>query len=125
MQDMRLACIVDGAEYKEYEVLVNDQPLAIISWKGKSDASEGSWYTTASDGNLWYFHTQEEVIDFLIDNPLKSATELSAKLKSEANKLIGIAEEIENEAESTASEAQEQPTVHIEELKAEIEGKPL
>jgi len=86
---------VDGAEYKEYEVLVDDQPLGIISWKSESDAAEGCWYTTASDGNSRYFQTQEEVIRFLRDNPLKSANELSAKLKAEANKLIVIAQEIE------------------------------
>jgi len=95
MQDINLVCTVDGAEYKEYEVLVDDQPLGIISWKSESDAAEGCWYTTASDGNSRYFQTQEEVIRFLRDNPLKSANELSAKLKAEANKLIVIAQEIE------------------------------
>lgn len=95
MQDMRLVCTLDGAEYKEYEVLIDEQPLGIISWKGEHDASEGSWYTTASDGNTRYFQTQKEAIEFLRGNPLKSATELSAKLKAEANKLIAIAEEME------------------------------
>jgi hypothetical protein len=95
MQNINLVCTVDGAEYKEYEVLIDDQPLGIISWKSESDAAEGCWYTTASDGNSRYFQTQEEVIRFLRDNPLKSANELSAKLKAEANKLIVIAQEIE------------------------------
>ncbi len=95
MQDINLVCTVDGAEYKEYEVLIDAQPLGIISWKSESDAAEGCWYTTASDGNSRYFQTQEEVIRFLRDNPLKSANELSAKLKAEANKLIVIAQEIE------------------------------
>ncbi len=95
MQDITLACTVDGAEYKEYEVLTNDEPLGVISWKNERDPLEGCWYTTASDGNIRYFQRQDQVIEFLRDNPLKSATELSAKLKAEAKKLIGIAEEIE------------------------------
>jgi len=95
MQDINLVCTVDGTEYKEYEVLIDDQPLGIISWKSESDAAEGCWYTTASDGNSRYFQTQEEAIRFLRDNPLKYANELSAKLKAEANKLIVIAQEIE------------------------------
>ena len=95
MQNINLECIVDGAEYKEYEVLIDEKPLGIVSWKSEHDSSEGSWYTTASDGNSRYFHTQEEAIEFLTDNPLKSANELSARLKSEASKLMDIAEEIE------------------------------
>lgn len=95
MEDISLVCTLDGAEYKEYEVLINEQPLGIISWKSEVDAAEGCWYTTASDGHPHYFHTQEEVVRFLTDNPLKSANELSAKLKAEANKLIVIAQEIE------------------------------
>jgi hypothetical protein len=94
MQDISLVCTLDGTEYKEYEVLINEQPLGIVSWKS-DDAVEGCWYTTASDGHPRYFHTQEEVIEFLRDNPLKSANELSAKLKAEANKLMDIAQEIE------------------------------
>jgi hypothetical protein len=105
MQDIRLECTLDGAEYKEYEVLINEQPLGVISWKGDRASSEGCWYTTASDGNLRYFQTQEEVIEFVRDNPLKSATELSAKLKAEAKKLMVIAEEIE--VQSTDFEAQD------------------
>ena len=95
MEDISLVCTLDGAEYKEYEVLINKQPLGIISWKSEFDAAEGCWYTTASDGHPRYFHTQEEVVRFLTDNPLKSANELSAKLKAEANKLMVIAQEIE------------------------------
>lgn len=95
MADISLVCTLDGAEYKEYEVLVNKQPLGIISWKSEVDAVKGCWYTTASDGHPHYFHTQEEVIGFLIDNPLKSANEFSARLKAEANKLMDIAQEIE------------------------------
>ena len=94
MEDISFVCTLDGAEYKEYEVLINEQSLGIISWKS-DDAAEGCWYTTASDGHPHYFHTQEEVIGFLTDNPLKSANELSAKLKAEANKLMVIAQEIE------------------------------
>jgi len=30
---IRLECTLDGAEYKEYEVLINEQPLGVISWK--------------------------------------------------------------------------------------------
>lgn len=93
MQDISLVCTLDGAEYKEYEVLINEQQLGIVSWK--SAHVEGCWYTTASDGHPHYFHTQEEVIEFLTSNPLKSANELSAKLKAEANKLMDIAQEIE------------------------------
>ena len=97
MQDMKLVCTLDGAEYKEYEVLIDEQPLGIISWKGDHDASEGNWYTTASDGNLRYFQTKEEATEFVTGNPLKSTTELSAKLKAEANKLMAIAEEMEDQ----------------------------
>lgn len=106
MQDMRLVCTLDGSEYKEYELLINEQPLGIISWKSEHDPSKGSWYTTAIDGRPRYFQTQAEVIKFLEDNPLKSASALSAKLKAEANKLIDLAEEIE--AERTAPETQNQ-----------------
>lgn len=106
MQDIKLVCTFDGSEYKEYELLINEQPSGVVSWKSEHDASKGSWYTTASDGKPRYFQTQEEVIKFLEDNPLKSASELSAKLKAEATKLIDIAEEIE--AESTAPKAQDQ-----------------
>lgn len=106
MQDMTLVCTFDGYEYKEYELLINDQPLGVISWKTEHDSSKGSWYTTASDGKPHYFQTQEEVIKFLEKNPIKSANEISAKLKAEANKLMDIAEEIE--AESTDSKVQDQ-----------------
>jgi len=105
MQDISLVCTLDGTEYKEYEVLIDAQPLGIISWKS-DDAAEGCWYTTASDGHPRYFQTQEEVIKFLTDNPLKAANELSAKLKAEANKLIDIAQEIE--AKNDDLEAQSQ-----------------
>lgn len=100
MEDMKLVCTVDGIEYKEYEALVDEEPLGIVSWKSEHDSSHshGCWYTTASDGNTRYFHTQEEVIEFLRDNPLKSANELSAKLKAEANKIVVLAEEIEAES---------------------------
>lgn len=97
MQDTNLVCTLDGVEYKEYEVLINDRPLGVISWKGERDASEGCWYTTASDGHPRYFQTQAEVIDFLRNDPLKSANALSAKLKAEAEKLMVIAEEIEGQ----------------------------
>ena len=106
MRNVSSVCTLDGADYKEYEVLIDDHPLGIISWKSEHDPSDGSWYTTASDGNTRYFQTKEEVIEFLVDNPLKSANELSAKLKAEANKLVVIAEEIE--AESSNVEAQGQ-----------------
>lgn len=109
MQDMRLVCTLDGSEYKEYELLINEQPLGIISWKSEHDPSKGSWYTTAIDGRPRYFQTQAEVIKFLEDNPLKSASALSAKLKAEANKLIDLAEEIE--AERTAPETQNQQLI--------------
>ena len=97
MQNIELTCTLDGNEYKEYEVLVDAQPLGVISWKSDRDAAEGCWYTTVSDGKPRYFLTQEEAIEFLRHNPLKSATDLSAKLKAEANKLMVIAEEIEQE----------------------------
>lgn len=95
MQDIELTCTLDGTEYKEYGVLINGQPAGVISWKGDRDASEGCWYTTVSDGKTRYFQTQAEAVEFLGDNPIKSATDLSAKLKAEANKLMVIAEEIE------------------------------
>lgn len=97
MQAINLVCTLDGAEYKEYEVLSNDQPLGVISWNGERDPSSGSWYTTASDGVPRYFQTQEEVISFLRDDPLKSSSEIVAKLKAEAHKLMDIAEEIEDQ----------------------------
>lgn len=96
MQDINLVCTLDGAEYKEYEVLMNEQSLGVISWKSESNPSSNCWYTTASDGDSRYFQTQEEVIQFLINNPLKSANDISAKLKAEANRIIAIANEIEN-----------------------------
>lgn len=96
MQDINLVCTLNGADYKEYEVLMNEQPLGVISWKSESDPASNCWYTTASDGDSRYFQTQAEVIQFLIDNPLKSANNISAKLKAEANKIITIANEIED-----------------------------
>jgi len=104
MQDARLVCTLDGTDYKEYQVLVDIQPLGLISWKSEPDTSLGCWYTTASDGNTRYFHTQEEAVKFLAENPLRSANQLSAKLKAEAHKLMDIAEEIE--AKSTGVEAE-------------------
>ena len=95
MQDINLVCTLDGAEYKEYEVLMNEQSLGVISWKS-DDPSSSCWYTTASDGDSRYFQTQEEVVQFLINNPLKSTNALSAKLKAEAHKIIAIANEIED-----------------------------
>jgi hypothetical protein len=35
MQDINLVCTLDGAEYKEYEVLMNEQSLGVISWKSE------------------------------------------------------------------------------------------
>ena len=96
MQDINLVCTLDGAEYKEYEVLMNEQSLGVISWKSESDPSSSCWYTTAIDVDSRYFQTQEEVVQFLITNPLKSANALSAKLKAEAHKIIAIANEIED-----------------------------
>jgi len=95
MQDINLVCTLDGAEYKEYEVLMNEESLGVISWKS-DEPSFSCWYTTASDGDSRYFQTQEEVVQFLINNPLKSANALSAKLKAEATKIISIANEIED-----------------------------
>ncbi|MBV9385808.1 MAG: hypothetical protein JOZ78_05200 [Chroococcidiopsidaceae cyanobacterium CP_BM_ER_R8_30] len=94
MQEISLVCTLDGAEYKEYEVLSNDQTLGVISWNGERDPSAGNWYTTASDGVPRYFHTQVEVIDFLKGN-VNYSSEIAAKLKAEAHKLMDIAEEIE------------------------------
>lgn len=95
MPEISLVCTLDGAEYKEYEVLSNNQPLGIISWNGERDPSTGNWYTTASDGIPRYFHTQVEVVDFLKGHSVNSSTEIAAKLKAEAHKLLDIAEEIE------------------------------
>lgn len=99
MQDINLVCTLDGAEYKEYEVFINEQSLGVISWKSESEPGSNCWYTTASDGDSRYFQTQEEVINFLINNPVKSANDISVKLKAEANKIIAIANEIENKNE--------------------------
>ena len=95
MQNINLVCTLDGAEYKEYEVLMNEESLGVISWK-RDEPLSSCWYTTASDGDSRYFKTQEEVVHFLINNPLKSANALSAKLKAEATKIIAIANEIED-----------------------------
>ena len=98
MQNMKLLSTVDSAEYKEYELLVNEQLLGIISWTSEHDPATGCWYTTAKDGKPRYFHTQQEVIQFLRNNPFKSTNELSAKLKAEASKLIDLAQELEAES---------------------------
>lgn len=59
---------MDGTEYKEYEVVLSDQPLGVIAWHGDGDPSTGPWYTVASDGAPRYFQTQAEVVDFLRDS---------------------------------------------------------
>jgi hypothetical protein len=105
MQDISLVCTLDGIEYKEYDVLMNEQSLGIISWRKEPERSEGCWYTTVSDGSTRYFQTQAEIVEFLRDNPLKSASELSAKLKAEADNLYDIAEQIE--AKNADVEAQD------------------
>lgn len=97
MQDVKLLCTLDGSDYKEYNVEINEQSLGIISWNSDRNPSTGNWYTTASDGEIYYFHNQEEAISFLQKNPVKSASDISTKLKVEAHKLRDIAEEIEQE----------------------------
>ncbi len=97
MKEISLVCILDGVEYKEYEVLSEDRPLGVISWNGEREPSSGNWFTTASDGVPRYFQTQREVIDFLKDDPAKSSNEIAAKLKAEAHKLMDIAEELESQ----------------------------
>lgn len=96
MQDVKLVCTLDGSDYKEYKVEMDEQPLGIISWNSDRDPANGNWYTTASDGEIYYFHNQEAAIDFLRKDPVGLASDMSAKLKSEANKLLDIAEEIES-----------------------------
>ena len=95
MQEIELVCTLDGANYKEYELLRNSQPLGIISWKSEPGAAESRWYTTASDGQVYYFQTQEAAVEFLKNDPVKSSNEAVAKLKAEANKIMHIAEELE------------------------------
>ncbi|KJH70305.1 hypothetical protein [Aliterella atlantica] len=97
MQNVKLLCTLDGSDYKEYKVEIDEQTLGLISWNSDRDPSTGNWYTTASDGETYYFHTQEAAINFLQKNPVKSASDISTKLKVEAHKLIDIAEEIELE----------------------------
>lgn len=97
MQDVKLLCTLDGSDYKEYKVEVNEQLLGVISWNSDRNPATGNWYTTASDGQIYYFHNQESAIEFLKKDPVKAASDISAKLKIEANKLLDIAEEIESE----------------------------
>lgn len=97
MQDVKLLCTLDGSDYKEYRVEIDDRSLGVISWNSASNPSTGNWYTTASDGQTYYFHNQEAAINFLKKDPVKAASDISAKLKIEANKLLDIAEEIESE----------------------------
>lgn len=87
IQGIKLVCTLDGIGYKEYELLLNEQPLGVVSWDSK-DAPIGRWYTTARDGNLRYFHTLEEVVDFLKDEPSLVATKLSSRLKAELKALL-------------------------------------
>ncbi|HEY9846959.1 MAG TPA: hypothetical protein V6D03_12285, partial [Candidatus Caenarcaniphilales bacterium] len=63
-----MKCTLDGTDYKEFEVLLNNQPVGVISWTRDGDVSKGCWYTTASDGDPRYFQTQTEVIEFLRSN---------------------------------------------------------
>jgi len=72
MQGMRLECTLDGTEYKEYEVSLNDQSLGVIAWHKDGDPSVGNWFTVASDGAPHYFQTQEAVVDFLKRNQMGS-----------------------------------------------------
>lgn len=87
IQGIKLVCTLDGIRYKEYELLLNEQPLGVVSWDIK-DASIGRWYTTAKDGNLRYFQTLEEVVDFLKGEPSLVATKLSSRLKAELKALL-------------------------------------
>jgi YHS domain-containing protein len=100
MQENELVCILDGAEYKEYELLTNSQLLGVISWKSEPGVAESSWYTTASDGQTYYFPSKEAAIDFLKNDPVKSTNETAAKLKAEAKKIINIAEELQDRNDS-------------------------
>lgn len=84
---------------------MNEQSLGIISWRREREPAEDCWYTTVSDGSTRYFQTEAEIVEFLRDNPLKAANELSAKLKAEADHLYVIAEEVE--AESADVEAKD------------------
>lgn len=88
MPAIRLECTLDGIRYKEYELLLNEQPLGVISWDAEGDASASYWYTTAKDGNLRYFQTLEAVVDFLKDEPSMVATKLSNQLKAELKALL-------------------------------------
>lgn len=101
MQDVKLLCTLDGSDYKEYEVEIDKQPLGVISWHSDRNPSAGNWYTTASDGQTYYFQNQEAAIDFLKKDPVKAASDISARLKIEANKLLDIAEEIQSESAGT------------------------
>lgn len=87
IQGIRLVCTLDGTRYKEYELLLNEQPLGVVSWDTK-DAPIGHWYTTAKDGNLRYFQTLEEVVDFLKGEPSLVATKLSSQLKAKLKALL-------------------------------------
>ena len=49
MQDIKLECTLDGAEYKGYKVLFDDRSSGVISWKADRLPAEGCWYTTVCD----------------------------------------------------------------------------
>lgn len=95
MQDIELVCVLDGTNYKEYELLIDSQSTGIISWKSEPGAAESQWYTTASDGKLHYFQTEAAAVEFLQHNPIKSTNETAASLKAEANKIRELAEKLE------------------------------
>lgn len=97
MQDVKLLCTLDGSDYKEYKVEMDEQPLGVISWNSDRNPATGNWYTTASDGQIYYFHNQEAAIEFLKKDPVGLASDMSAKLKSEAHILLDLAEKVESE----------------------------
>lgn len=97
MQDVKLLCTLDGSDYKEYKVEMDEQPLGVISWNSDRNPATGNWYTTASDGQIYYFHNQEAAIEFLKKDPVGLASDMSAKLKSEAHTLLDLAEKVESE----------------------------
>jgi len=74
MQDITLICTVDGAEYKEYEVLINDEQELFLG-KNERDPSEVVGIQPQATFDTFKPENKSSVFN---RQPLKSATELSA-----------------------------------------------
>jgi hypothetical protein len=68
MQEIEMVCTLNEPEYKEYELLINGKTVGVIAWASGLHALEGFWYTIARNGQPHYFQTQEEILDFLLND---------------------------------------------------------